>query len=963
MAPDDAVQHTGGKVIALEGDCDIISTQLHLLPPSTNILTFPPFQKVFSKHSDPSNFDPRVFINEVHTAYAQRIQDAQNFLEGSSDSNPRLVFMNGGSIRAQTICIESICEHITAGQIGAAEALFNNLVKDGIAGLTRNHDDEDLPKNFSKNRTRTKSISRLLDSTATDTASQTATPELEGTCDSSTQEKGPVDEAPDFKTSSPAASDLAIRRWTFETFPEDISSLASSLKISSYINEERSQNKTSNVAETPSNYTSMLPSETSIELSPTAALHGRKSENKTRRSKSFDYKPESRIGYRSVNSSRLYQSKRENRLSLKELKDSTCEDSACNVDTQSAFWKAYQTTIIRNPTITTDEADFEKAEPYPTIKSTDTDTDTDIQSFVPVFDPLEDYVIHVTGGMTDVILDTVLRSYLNRKNPASRNQINSIPITPFRASQILKSIAGDKSSISIDDDNPSNNKRKTYNSHATLKYPSNSDHDESSPPPKEYQSTSSSATSTNEKFLSFVPENSSNSIAVHNCLRRFLSNYFPAGKYGFSQYRHVISTEADRLWKPVFKNSDISKGEILETTVDLIIALGSDDNNKIDLTKQISGMIEQLGCKKDGEHRSSKLDIRYLIAQILQNPRAITSGYDSFDPLSEPSLTATLLIPQLETYLANNTSTNLLVLHFLHSHLPIVFALRDLMSSSLFKIAGITNGPSTESSLISCPPSPLTPNPLSNDAVASRNRIRGHSTKGSVASGHGTLRTITSNPLSPANTISLTPTMAQSDYLLPNSATDVEIGNFISAIQKTLLEKSAFYTPEPEPEPKTIIQVVEKYLPAPTPALSFTTTQSRPTSQHRPSTREGMTTQEDYFNPKSKRLSKVSQLTRNSSISRPPSEFRPKHNYSNSIASSRRTFVSKLTVDDVDNWENFEICDDDSDFDDFDRMIMGRRMAAMVMSGCLVGATYGEEAVRERGIASKRKALKWLGLA
>jgi hypothetical protein len=131
----------GGKLIALEGDADIISTQLRLLPPSQKILILPSLIDSITRDVDKHSFNPRAFIREVHTALTHRTASARSFLRQSSSNNhPRLVFMNGGSVSARTACITRICENVTNGDIEEAETIFHEIAKDGVAGLMR-HDE------------------------------------------------------------------------------------------------------------------------------------------------------------------------------------------------------------------------------------------------------------------------------------------------------------------------------------------------------------------------------------------------------------------------------------------------------------------------------------------------------------------------------------------------------------------------------------------------------------------------------------------------------------------------------------------------------------------------------------------------------------------------------------------------------------------------------------------------------
>lgn len=111
-------------------------------------------------------------------------------------------------------------------------------------------------------------------------------------------------------------------------------------------------------------------------------------------------------------------------------------------------------------------------------------------------------------------------------------------------------------------------------------------------------------------FISFSAELSSNAINVQNSFRQLLDVQFPAGEDGYSQFYYQVSPEAERLWKPVFRNDKSTMGGSESRTVDQIIALGREDGVKNDFFVQISGQVERLGSKRDGLSQSGKLDIR-----------------------------------------------------------------------------------------------------------------------------------------------------------------------------------------------------------------------------------------------------------------------------------------------------------------------------------------------------------------
>ena len=316
------------------------------------------------------------------------------------------------------------------------------------------------------------------------------------------------------------------------------------------------------------------------------------------------------------------------------------------------------------------------------------------------------------------------------------------------------------------------------------------------------------------------------------------------------------------------------------------------------------------------------------------------------NPLSNPSILATLLIPQLEAYLATNTTTRLLILHYPSNHLATVFALRVLLGSDLLKMAGILDSLSSDPpSIVSRPRTPI--NPLSNDAFSSRNQSRLNSShslaqqrRSSIVSHISNLSNSTPSPKKSDFGLSY----SKADYLLPSTATNAEIATFLSSIRKSLLQKSTFYTPEPEPK----LIITEKHPLPPTPTSVSTLRDCDPyrDSSYLPSS---------YRAPRETRETKISRLT-GTSFSRPRT---PKNgnSYAPSITSTVHATATEKGGREDAEWENFYIGEDDSEDDDMDRMVMGRTFAKIVPE---VRRTVGVQGAPKR---STKKALKWLGLA
>lgn len=130
-----------GSIVAFEGRSDAVLTQLRLLPTSPQLLILPSFESYIESHDPDRAFDARCFIRAVHHALHTRNEIARKFLDGSTVDHKRLVFMNGGTPGAQALCIREIMKHDTEGDRNEAKAIFDELVKDGLAGLQKHMSD------------------------------------------------------------------------------------------------------------------------------------------------------------------------------------------------------------------------------------------------------------------------------------------------------------------------------------------------------------------------------------------------------------------------------------------------------------------------------------------------------------------------------------------------------------------------------------------------------------------------------------------------------------------------------------------------------------------------------------------------------------------------------------------------------------------------------------------------------
>lgn len=149
-----------GSVVAFEGLPETISTQLRLLPTSSQILILPSVQCYLPVEDADRKFEPHAFIRKAHEAVKARDKTARTFLRASATTGRRLVFLSGGTPSAQALCIRQIMRHETQGDYTEAEAMFHFLVKEGLAGLDSQAKKWQTDKTHSGSRTTSRSSSR-----------------------------------------------------------------------------------------------------------------------------------------------------------------------------------------------------------------------------------------------------------------------------------------------------------------------------------------------------------------------------------------------------------------------------------------------------------------------------------------------------------------------------------------------------------------------------------------------------------------------------------------------------------------------------------------------------------------------------------------------------------------------------------------------------------------------------------
>ncbi|KAG0647943.1 hypothetical protein D0Z07_5999 [Hyphodiscus hymeniophilus] len=997
-------QEQSGKLVALEGDADVVAMQLRLLPPSPKILVLPSVLDDLPHDGDAQTFNARDFIRDVHTALVERIEKARCFLQYSTTTQRRLVITNGGSVRARTACIAKICEYITNGDVREAEITFNEIIKDGVAGLMKEEviteekvefggmDEmnevnvvQDTPGAVDDPISKAMKAADYLDHETAELQEnsvevhtlETTEPLMDATPEARTEVSAANDNTPKSEVGGDIITTIMTvlgktqcigeKRSTFGPgYLASVSPTTPFTSTTSYTMAPSQQTEDDDDYDYDDDYTldTIFPGEASFySVPPTpAVVYGEARvvalqntpPRTTRKTKSVDDFRPSGSGYahwtlspRAVKSARSAYDLGRPSISNAKLRKDQLYDGLETLP-RSTFIRP-PTNTIKKPSV----SEFTLPSVSPKVRNyVDHGTDAEkIPSeesepstpFEPVFPLVEDLVIHFAHEEPAEIFEYVLSTYKNRNYPVfkSRESQSSSVSATLTSDDAEDSITRRNSHVTPETTDDGFQQRPEFDPYAASHYPRgvsqwstasqkersarnwNAPSPSLTPPP--------SARGVPEKFCEFSPMNSNSVIGIQNALRSLLNLYFPTGDTGYTQYCFPVSPETERLWKPVFGNDETSNLGLEGGTVDQIIALGCEEGVNAEVFSQVSGQIEKLGMKRDGLNRSSKIDLRYFITNAMQtNPNLPVNMQNTSKSLSNPDVLAACIVPHIEAYLATNSSFRLLILHYPFDYLATIIALRDILGPDVLKIAGIMDSMSSD-------PPPVSrsriakANTFSNEGVSKIAHTRSRQSSQGKASISGSQKSNFGVSFSKAN------------YLLPSLATGAEISTFLSGIRAGLMEISTFYTPESEPKPK----MIPKPPLAPTAAISAFNTRD---ASHAPlSYRPGSTNRE----------SKTAHLASCTPPRTPTSGKGPK--YAASVTSTvRTTFSERFRREDArieSEWENFYVGEEDSEDDDYDRMVMGRAMAKIVPDAKAL--TWDGETPKR----STKKALKWLGLS
>jgi len=261
-------------------------------------------------------------------------------------------------------------------------------------------------------------------------------------------------------------------------------------------------------------------------------------------------------------------------------------------------------------------------------------------------------------------------------------------------------------------------------------------------------------------------------VSIQNFLRSFLGSQFPLQDRRFSSADGGELPAEFGLWGALDCDGQVGSPDG-GRSLDLILAVGSESGVTKNRLSEVVGQIEKLGFKTSGLSRSGRLDIRYLIANAMQafTAQPLTKQTQS-NPFADRALLAALIIPHLETYLANHPDVRFLLIEYPSEHLPTILALQTLIGTEVMKVVGIINSEVSTPVQQSLPVSDASRRP--SEGFRSLNR-RGSRMSGAFV-----------GPCS----------LSKANFLLASSATGYETAAFVAAIRESLISISDYYIPE-----------------------------------------------------------------------------------------------------------------------------------------------------------------------
>ncbi|KAI8272350.1 hypothetical protein K4K56_002507 [Colletotrichum sp. SAR 10_98] len=749
-----------GGLVAFEGPIDLVSTQLRLLPTSSQIAILPSVKEFLEPEDPDQPFEARKFVKRVHNAVAKRREAALVFLNESTPKRKRLVFMNGGTPSAQTVCIRAISRNDTNGDISKAEAIFNEIVKGGVAGLDAHP---------------AASRGSFLDTTE-DVVEDPITRAMRAAdaLDRETENLQPNSDI-DLTVGRPRSMSLPLY-----SYADRFGDTAPFYVFGGQSDEDTVAEEDEAIYAPKTNSPAPRLAITNFdELEKFAALDF-----------NFDNKEKNSAASKKKGADHR-------RSSVVELiEDAERRDSKAKlVATPKTVYVRPARLNKTLPPPPPSPKESEAPEEPENTKNKYVDRGTDAEEIVvkdPTFQPVlpfsEDLVIHFKDDSPDPILEYMIRAFKEGTYPvtlpSSSTSVTdgdvSAPQTPtWQAGESQAADFTPAKSVHADEYDPfsyrgSGYKPKQLHPVSTTVTTSTLPTPAATPPP--------TVSEPEDKFHDFNTVHCQTAVAMQNSLRSVLNIYFPPKARGFSQFNFPLLPEMDGLWKPIFRDVDPGGSPRKnDHRIDQILAIGSQKGVKKTFVSSITSQLEKLGTKSNGISRTGKLDFRYLIATAMQSFTAQPLANQTHDnPFTNSYLLATLIVPHLETYFAAHSEVRFLLLDYPPDHLATVLALQKLVGVDLMKVAQVIDADAKE------------PFPFTHVRGGSVGRI---SNKSDLASSSGSLQSKGSNTGASSSSRDGM-AVSKANFLLTSKATDSEISTFMSTVWKILINVSKFYLSE-----------------------------------------------------------------------------------------------------------------------------------------------------------------------
>ncbi|KAL8398378.1 hypothetical protein RB596_005778 [Gaeumannomyces avenae] len=767
-----------GGIVAFEGSPEIVSTQLRLLPISTQILVLPSVQNYMPENSTGTPFDTPSFVLAVHEASVARRKLATDFLRDSSPTRKKLVFLNGGAANAHAFVVTTIIQRKRLDGHAEAEAIFEELIKYGVRALSHHRteaaehnegaDSSGDAARESKMRIRSKSqpapAHRFM------TESPEPMPAFRPGKIRQRESDGPPLRFEKSKPSRPRSRSPS----------NPVIEQAAILNLAPLAHQKPPRRARS--LERPA-----VPRPVSLRRTASVGPH--------RRRNGLANEDGRRPSWLTANAPRTPAAVR-TRASVVDLRNSVvCKPSETTISRPSSLRKRRARSRARGAGT---EAD---TEPVPRVPALDLSRFGPSEPVLPLF---EDLVIHFTNDTRHMVLEVMLRKFQARVNATpsaavlptsddSGSEVTEFPETPTTPTSSASMTASKQLSQPVpqaDDDEYDPFRPQSLQ----LGPPSDmfgTMHVGALDPPTPAQTPPPSSADVKPKFRELPITGMKAAVNVQDALRSVLDTYFPSNERGYSQSRFPFLPESEELWRPVFGAAENSGTQLHKRKLNLIVALGAQNDVSRPFLAAVTTQVENIGNKtvKSCATRTGRIDLRYLIANAMQT---FLVAHPNSNVFANPMHIATLLIPQLEMYLAAHTDVRFILIEYPAEHLATVLALQRLAGPDVVKVAGVvtslTDGksptepssPTTTAHHQNHPPVSLTNSKLSHSRTASLKAMQA--------------------PASVAERLKF----SQANFSLVAGATDAEIATFITAIWKALIDTSPLYIPEQLSSPPRI---------------------------------------------------------------------------------------------------------------------------------------------------------------